>query len=153
MTPEVPVAAAPVAEKIKIKRPLFDLANFVKTSAEKEIEFTPVTSMAEFLKRIDNDDAKALKVANAGLRRIAQTEAKQEMGSDNLVSPKVVSGFLNQFRPMFPLKNDSKEAKKEQSEKVTAYVRGIPALVEAIKVIAAATVEVDDDEETTEETE
>lgn len=149
MTPDAnATTVASTTEEIVVRRPLFDLEKFTKSAVESKVKFAPAASMKEFLERIENDEVKALKVANAGLRRMAIQEAKQSMGSDNLVSPKIVSGFVNNFRPMFPLKDDSKEARATQTKQVHDYIRGIPALLTAIKAIAAASVDIDDEDET-----
>lgn len=148
-TPEVKV---PEIEEIVVKRKLFDLSTFAPVSKEEKVSFTAAKDMAEFLTRIGNDSEKALKVANAGLRRLAISEAKKEMGGENLVSPKVISVVINQFRPNYPLdpKLPEKEARKVQAQQVFKMLSENEALKNAVVLIAKATVppeDEDDDEE------
>lgn len=138
-----------VTETIKkiVKKSLFNLKTFSKETKEKEIEFTPVKSMQEFLDRIGGDEKKALKVANSGLFKLAQNEARAEMSADGLVNPKVVSAFVNQFRVMFPVKDDSTEERKAQTQKVYELIRSKPALQESLSIIASAHVEDEDEDD------
>ena len=126
---------------------LFDLEKFERKTVEKEYEFTPISSMEKALEAVGNDSAKLLDVINTGLARLALSEAKASLRSDSLVSPKVVGGFVNQFKPLYPAKNDSKEAKKEQAQKIYAFIRGQEAILAAIKSVAAAIGDQDDDED------
>lgn len=153
MSPETEVKT-PETEKITVKRKLFDLSTFANVSKEQEVEFVEAQSMDEFLKRIDNDSEKALKVANAGLRRLAISEAKKNMGGEGLVSPKVISVVINQFRPNYPLdpKLPEKEAKKDQARKVFKMLAENEALKNAVITIAKATVAPDDDDDDEDET-
>jgi hypothetical protein len=145
MTPEV-TPTTPVAEKFIAKSNLFDLDKFERRTVEKEYTFAPVESMEKALEAVQNDNAKLLEVINTGLKRLALSEAKASLRSDSLVSPKVVGGFVNQFKPLYPAKNDSKEARKEQAQKIYAFIRGQEAILTLIKSIAAATAEDDDDD-------
>ena len=146
MTPEVTTEVSTVIEKV-IKRKLFDLEKFEQVAKEGKISFTPAKSMTEFLARIENDEATALKVANAGLMRLAVQDARKALGGENLVSPKAVSIFVNQFRPNFPLTADTKEAKKAQTAAVWKWIKDQPELLKAMKLVIAATAQVSDDED------
>ncbi len=144
MTPTAEVTATP--EKITVKNNLFDLEKFERRTVEKDIEFLPVDSMEKALEALQNDNGKLLDVINVGLRRMAITDAKASLRTDQLVSPKVVGGFVKQFQPLYPAKNDSKEARKEQAQKIYAFIRGQEAILSLIRSIAAATAD-DDDED------
>lgn len=140
-------------EKITVKRKLFDLGAFKTVSKESEISFNAPLTVAEFLERLGNEEAKILKVGTAGLRRIAIQDAKRELGGDNLVSPKVISNFVNQFRPNFPLDpkdGDDKAQRKAQTKRVFDMLASSDALKAAIVTIAKATIDTgdDDDEDT-----
>ena len=166
MTPNVPeVAVTPTANvnTVKIARKLFSLSKFERLTAEKEIILkvvSPDSGLNGILEASGNDEAQAVKTFMVGFRRVQIAEAKRSIMTDDLVSPKIVSGFVNQFRPMFPMdpkKVDAKgdptpEARKEQNQKIYAFIRANDALLAAIKAIAAATVDVDEDEDGSEDT-
>lgn len=140
MTPTTENPNPSNTEEIIVKRRLFDLTKFEPVSKEKKINFTPLDSKAtieEILSAVDNDQAMLAKVVSVGLRRNAISEAKAEMGDENLVSPKAVSIFVNQFRPKFPVANDSKDERKAQTQKVFAFIKSKPALLAAIKTVAS----------------
>lgn len=134
-------------QKKVAKSNLFDLDKFERRTVEKEYEFTPVDSMEKALEFVGNDQGKLIDVINTGLARLALSEAKQSLRTDSLVSPKVVGGFVKQFQPLYPAKNDSKEAKKEQAQKIYAFIRSQEAILTLIKSIAAATANEDDEDD------
>ncbi len=145
MTPTTETKTDAVSNKFVAKMNLFDLDKFERRTVETEYTFSEVDSMEKALEVLQNDNGKLLEVINVGLKRLALAEAKASLRSDTLVSPKVVGGFVNQFKPLYPAKNDSKEAKKEQAQKIYAFIRGQEAILTLIKSIAAATADDDDD--------
>lgn len=155
MTP-TPAPSAPT--KLTVKRNVFDLSKFDRVSMEKEIELKTVQGdLSSILTEVDGDESKAVEIFNIGYRRQQIADAKMEMGGENFVSPKVVSGFVVQLRPVVAAQNrelfakDDKVSTKAQTTKVYDYIRGVPALVDAIKAIALAQASVVDDEDETDE--
>jgi len=144
MTPE---NVQSTTQKLVAKANLFDLDKFERVTFEKEYEFTPVESMEKALEAVSNDQEKLLDVINTGLRRVALSEAKASLRNDSRVSPKVVGGFINQLKPLYPAKNDSKEAKKAQTQAIYAFIRSQEHMLALIKQIAAATANQDEDED------
>ena len=145
MTPETVTEL--VSSKKIAKANLFDLDKFERRTVETEYELPAVDSMEKALEFVGNDQGKLLEVINTGLQRLALSQAKASLRTDTLVSPKVVGGFVKQFQPLYPAKNDSKEAKKEQAQKIYAFIRSQEAILTLIKSIAAATADQDDDED------
>lgn len=141
MTPNVP------AVKITVKRNVFDLAKFDRATVEKEIEFSAPKTMDEALAALNNDADALLKVVVIGLRKQAINDAKASMGDENFVSPKVISGFVNQFKPLYPAKSDSKADKADQRKAIYGFIKGNEGLLAIIKQLAAATAPDDDEDE------
>ncbi len=153
MTPTPVVANGP--EKIKVAKNLFDLDSFERKTIEKEITLQVVPSFDKILDAVGNDESVAVKVFNKGYRREQINDAKRSIAADNLVSPKAVSGFVNQFKAMFPIDRsqlDSKgdptpEGRKSQLQSIYALIRATPALLQAIRAQAAALAAMEDDED------
>lgn len=143
MTPE---ATTPEVPKVTVKRNVFDLSKFERSTLEAEIELKSVATIDEMNEAAGGDEEKLVKIFNTGYRRQQISEAKASMGNtDNFVSPKIVSGFVNTFKPLYPVaglgSSDDKiasAARKEQIQKVYAFIRSTPALLDSIKQIAAA---------------
>ncbi len=131
-------------ERITIARNLFNLDTFQRESKEKEIVVKTVDSMEAILEATDGDESKAVKIFNAGYKRSQITEAKREMGSASLVSPKAVRGIVDAVKMNY--------VSLPPAERETAaldHIRRTPALVAAAKAIAlvflSAVTEEDDD--------
>jgi len=148
--------------KITVKRNLFDLTKFERVSLEKEIELKSVKGMdvADALSNVfQNDEEKMIEVLDVGFRRAQIQDTKTSMGGDNFVSPKVVSGFAIQLRPVVASMNrelfakEDKISTKAQNAKIYEYIKSIPALVDAIRAIAVAQASVVDDDESEDSTE
>lgn len=150
MTPTVVTPAVVTPIKKVVKRTVFDLAKFERVSLEKEIEIKDPLTMAEALEMVEGDDIELLKIIQIGFRKRAISEAKSGMGSENFVSPKVISGFVNNFKPLYPALDDSKAAKDAQRTKIYSFIRGNEGILAAVKLVAAAMkpIEDEDDDET-----
>lgn len=147
-TPETVVAV--VDNKIPVGANLFDLTKFERVSVEKEIEFIPSKTMADALAKVGNDESKLLEVIQAGERRTAINEARKSLYSDNLVSPKAVSAFVNGFKPLYSFKQlgvkDDKEGRAAQRAAIYGFIRTNPAILEAIRSAAIALSNLPEDE-------
>lgn len=140
-----PTTTAVEVEKKIVKRVLFNLADWTRESREKTITVPqPLKTFQEVLAAVNNDAEALVPFYNAGALKSAIKDAKREMGGENLVSPKIVSTLLSGEMVKFPLsytgedKKKLKAAREEQREKVYNYVRGIPELAAAYKMIALA---------------
>lgn len=140
----------PVQNEIEVKRNLFDLEKFERVSKVEKLALKSVKTMDEALEAVGADETELVKVFNVGHRRIQIANKKAAMGGENLVSPKAVSGIVNTLKPLYPAKDDTKEARAEQTKQVYAHIKRTPALLEAAKAIAKAFVDAameDDDDE------
>lgn len=153
VTPVAPATETPKGIKKIVKRNVFDLGKFERVSLEKEV-YLPLapTTMEEALAAVDNDDAKLLKVIAKGLRSMAISEAKNSIAlTGDFVSPKVVSGTVNQFKALYPPKSDSKADVKAAKDQLYSFVRANEGLVNVIRItsaaLAAAQANVEDDDD------
>lgn len=156
MTPTNVTDNARTAETKVVKHSLFNLNTFTRESKEKEIELPgKVDTMEQVLKALDNDESRIVSMYNMLAVREAIKTAKQSMGGDGLVSPKIISGLIAGFAVKFPLKDDTKASKKLQRNQMEEYVRSQPALLEALKIMAidqqAAATDDDEDENESDE--
>lgn len=152
MTP-TPITETP---KVTVKRNVFDLDKFERKSVSTEIELkqvNPTDGLSAVLEVVNGDETEAVNVFNIGYRKSQIQAAKATLANENFVSPKAVSIFAAQIRPVVASMNrelfakDDKESAKLQLAACYNFLRQQPALVESIKVMAKLNASVNDDEE------
>lgn len=147
---------APGVESIRIQKTVFDLESFEDVTLVKEVPFSPVAAIDEALARLGNDSAKLLAVVNDGLRsELRSTERDNSEGyfladEDGKPSGETFAGIaadnakvnavvLAMAKSVFGLNPSmSKEQKRAAKDSAVNLVRTTPAIVEGLRVSAAA---------------
>ena len=148
----------PVTTEVKtlpVQRGGFDLENMSDVTLFKEVQFTPVTSTEEALKRLGHDAKKFLEVINDGL----ESEARRSAVSDpsipwlqendegeksefagTLADSKAVNGLvLNLAKSVFGYAKDaSADVRRAAKDSAFEMIKSTPAIVEGLKKNAAA---------------
>ena len=140
-------------ETIEVKRRGFNLDTFEKESLTGKIEFEPLPKegfIESALARVNGDTSKFYELVNNSVRRDAVLTMRNELNppetSPNWIpSAKVVLNFVNNFREMAPYKSESD--RKKQTTMIVAFLKSQPAMMDALKVLALATVGTEEEEE------
>lgn len=144
--------AAPAAKQIRTQQTVFDLESKDNVTLYKVGEFTPVTTMQDFVARLGNDSAKILEIINDGLKafELAQLEKNGEPwmveGEDGALTPfagvtiseekskQFAANVLNMAKMLFGYNKDmTKEDKRKAKDQAEAMLLGNPAVIEALK--------------------
>jgi hypothetical protein len=143
------------SKTIPIQKTLFDLDTMSEVTLFKEVEFTPVTTTEEALKRLGHDAKKFLAVINDGLEtetaRAARSDSSIPWLSENDEGEKVafagtpadskaVNGLvLNLAKSVFGYTKESEpEAKRAAKQSAIDMITSNEAIREGLKKNAAA---------------
>lgn len=136
-TANVNPAPAPEVEEIEVSRNVLSLETFTDVKLTGTVKHRPVSSIEEFLSRFESTEA-ALKACNLGLRRDTVLSARLTLGTDNpmyVSNSKPVAAFLSAFAMIPP--HVSITDKKAKRRSILAAIAKQPALLEALKSVAA----------------
>lgn len=134
----------------------FDLTDFSKKSVEGKTTFTPAANIEEATQRIGGDATKMLNAVNAYLQKETLRELKASVLPADAGDTAVLSSIMKPFRAMAPFNaigtKDSKGdflpgERQKQTDAILNMIKGIPALVEQIKIASKDAEDVEETEE------
>lgn len=149
-------------KKLRVQDTVFNLDTFTEVTLVKEVPFAPVSTVAEALAALGNDDNALLAVINKGLESNARKDAKSvptgwhtfteegEVNGEFSGTPadikKVNALVLTLAKTVFGYDNNAPLAeKKAAKESAKAMIQGNTQIREGLKKSAALTAE-DEDE-------
>lgn len=74
------MATASTNTKLKVQRTIFDLESMSELTVQKEFDHTPITSVADALHRLGNDNGKLVAILEEGMQAEARRKAGAEAG-------------------------------------------------------------------------
>lgn len=141
-------------EPITVKKSyeFFD-ENLVMQKKEVEVTFNLANTYEEAVTRLGNDPAKLLEGANVVIRREALSEARKNAGVSGGINRAVLMEFIKPYRelPQFAsmiTASDKRKATAEEWDKQTSsileQIKGVPFIMDAIKLASQKANENDD---------
>lgn len=123
---------------------VFSLETFSKEQKVYTYTVPVITSLEQAISLLSEDELKT--AAQNALEAKAAKEARKTVSAGNNIPPVVVNGLVNTFRLMPQFANVAE--RKAQTQAIYDFLKGQPAMIESLKVMAAAAG--DDDSEDTE---